>query len=494
VRAFLLAFAGYFLLAAAWAVALPPNGTYDEKQHIVRAYSVWTGQFVPSARVPDGNGGTTDGVDAPRSLLPGRADCTWRPKPPKPASCQVVVADRTHALIPTTAGRYSPVYYLAVGLPLRISPDRTGLIWARLLSAALSAVFLALAVALAVRFGSALLVAGVTLVSTPLAMNLNGSINPYGVEISSGVLLFVALLAALNIGVFARSAISERKDTYWLIAGISFAVLAAALHLGTVLGGLALVACLVLAGWRRTLATLRSRVAWLCFAVPAAVGALFAVGWLLGTSVGDTAGAPAPAHPLTTGRILRGLVTDRAEFYLRQIVGQFGYGETTVSPVMIALWYLMCAVVVVPVLWAATWRVRAALIGMGVACFAILAALELHFAPLVGWYAHGRYIMPLGVGIVLAAAAIGRLPDRAALALVVLTVPLDLYALARVMTRFQVGIDAGLHPFGGSWHPPVGSVVPLLACLVGGLLLTVIVKSASVRGAPQHSTVNTLSN
>jgi hypothetical protein len=223
-------------------------------------------------------------------------------------------------------------------------------------------------------------------------------------------------------------------------------------------------------------------------------GGLFAAGWLLGTSVGGTEGARAPADPMTTGEVLKGLLTDRTEFYVRQIVAQFGYGETTVSPLMIALWFLMCAVIVVPVLWYGPWRVRVAIVGIGLASYAILAALELHFAPLVGWYAHGRYIMPLGVGIVLCAAAVGRLPDRVILALVVLTVPLDLYCLVRVMTRFQVGIDAGLHPFGGSWHPSVGSLVPLLACLVGGLLLTVIVKTPSVRGAPEPSTVNTLSN
>jgi hypothetical protein len=197
---------------------------------------------------------------------------------------------------------------------------------------------------------------------------------------------------------------------------------------------------------------------------------------------------------MTTGEVVKGMVTDRTEFYVRQIVGQFGYGETTVSPVVIVLWYLMCAVLVLPVLWAGPWRIRASLAGIGVACYAILAALELHFAPLVGWYAHGRYIMPLGVGIVLGAATVGRLPDRAILALVASTVPLHVYALARVMTRFQVGIDAGLHPFGGSWHPSVGAAVPLIGCLVGGLLLTVIVKSPSVRGAAEHSTVNTLSN
>jgi hypothetical protein len=73
-------------------------------------------------------------------------------------------------------------------------------------------------------------------------------------------------------------------------------------------------------------------------------------------------------------------------------------------------------------------------------------------------------------------------------------VPLDLYAMARVMTRFQVGINAGLQPFGGSWHPYAGTVLPLGACLVGGALLTVVARTTFVRATPQPSTVNTLSN
>jgi hypothetical protein len=75
--------------------------------------------------------------------------------------------------------------------------------------------------------------------------------------------------------------------------------------------------------------------------------------------------------------------------------------------------------------------------------------------------------------------------DRLALVLVAATVPLEVYALARVMTRFQVGIDAALAPFSGSWQPASGPVLPLLACLVGGLLLTFMVLATSVRPAPE---------
>jgi hypothetical protein len=488
-RVFLLSFVAYFLLAGAWALALPVNGTYDEKQHLVRAYAVWTGQFLPHERTTDASGLPTDGVDGPRSLLPENADCTWRPKPPKPASCQRPVTDHSHTVMPSSAARYSPVYYLAVGLPLRLSPDPTGLIWARLLSAALSALLLAAAAAVAVGLGRKLMIIAIVLVSTPLVMNLAGAVNPNGLEITSGVLLFVAFLGALE----------RRTHRLWLLAGVAFAILAAALHLGVVLGALAVLGCLLLTG---RFEVLKDRAAWLWCGVPAAAGAVYAVVWLLASSVTDISGAPAPADPMGSGAILRGIVDSRAEFYARQVIGQFGYGETTISLGVVVLWYLLCAAVVGPVLWFGPNRVRAALGGLFLACGALLVGLELHFAPLVGWYAHSRYVMPLGVGIVIGAAFAvmgdgGRypvLPDRLILGLVVLTVPMDVYALARVMTRFQVGIGAGLRPFGGSWHPAVGSTVPLVACFVGGVLLSVMVKISSVRRVSPHSTVNTLSN
>jgi hypothetical protein len=488
-----LALVAYFLLAGAWALALPVNGTYDEKQHLVRAYAVWTGQFTPVGRALDATGLPTEAFDAPRSLLPENADCTWHPKPPLPASCQRPVTDRTHTLMPSSAARYSPVYYLAVGLPLRLSPDQTGLIWARLLSAALSALLLAAAVWVAARLGNRLLLAALVLVGTPLAMNLNGAINPNGLEISAGVLLFVALLAALR----------TPSRALLMLAGAAAALLFVVRELGPVLFVLAVLACLIMAGRERAAALLRERETWQWFGVPVAAGALFFAVWLL---VSGSSGLGTPdelRNSMGLGAILKGIVTSRTEFYVRQIVAQFGYGETTVSLGMVALWYLLVAALVVPALWLGGRRFRIAVAGIVGACVALLVAGEIHFEPLVGWYSHSRYIMPLGVGVVLAAAFVDRYTawlndrgwlDRLALVLVAVTVPLDLYALARVMTRFQLGINAGLHPFGGSWQPAVGPVSPLLVCLVGGVLLTVMVARSSVPRVPQHSTVHMMSN
>ncbi|GAA3229766.1 DUF2142 domain-containing protein [Dactylosporangium siamense] len=474
-RAFLIAFVGFFLLGAAWALALPVNGTYDEKQHLVRAWAVWTGQWLPHDRTLDASGNDTNAFTGPRSLVPVNADCTFIDKNAyKPASCLTPTADRTETLVPSAAARYSPVYYALVGLPLRIAPDGTGLIWARLLSAALSALLLAAAFALA---GSGLLRIAVVLAATPMVMNLDGALNPNGMEISAAVLLYVAVLRR-----------------HWAAAGVSVALLLTIRDLGPFFAAAVLAVSLFVTGtW------IRSRVFWLPFAGAAA----FAVFWSLFASRSDAVDPGRPIAPTTSGAILRDIADARAEFWVRQIIGQFGYGETQVSIGLVGLWYLLAAALVVPALWFGTTRLRIAIVAVGATSAVLLVALELYFAPKVGHFAHGRYVMPLGVGVVLLAGTADRYAawlsdrgwlDRLALGLVAITIPLDLYALARVMTRFQRGINEGLNPFGGTWQPPLGSVVPLLACLVGGALLAVIVTRSSVRPTPVHSTANTLSN
>ena len=45
-RIWLLAFAAFGLLAVAWSLAMPADGTTDERQHVERAYGAVTGQLL----------------------------------------------------------------------------------------------------------------------------------------------------------------------------------------------------------------------------------------------------------------------------------------------------------------------------------------------------------------------------------------------------------------------------------------------------------------
>lgn len=473
-RAFLLAFAAFFLLGAAWATALPVNGTYDEGRHIVRAYAAADGQWLP-------HGDKRLSFRVPSTLLPTDQDCIWDPTPPKeprPASCQGAAVDVGRVSTQTWVARYNPVYYLPVGLPLRVWPDTTGVILARLVSALLSALMLAAAVALAARLRSPLLVAGIALVATPTVVNLAGSVNPNGLEIAAAVLLFAALLALLRDGGPRRGPLA--------LAGVAAATLLTVRQLGPVLLAIDLTAVAVLAGAARVRAELarRDTRAWLGGFV--AAGVLIVAAWTVAvrSPVGD---GPGSASGLTAGGIVRGLLSHRIEFYLRQLVGQFGYGETTISPVAVLLWYALVAVLVVPALRGTGWRIRGVVLGLAVAGFGLLVGLEFVFVPSVGWFSHGRYALPVLAGAVLIAAWAdsGRRPTYLAVALVTATAPVHLYSLVRVVSRYRVGIEATLSPFSGTWEPPLGVAVPLLALVTG---LTALV--AAVAWVTHNTTVS----
>jgi hypothetical protein len=471
-RVFLLAFAAFFLVSAAWALALPVNGTYDEKHHIVRAYSVASGQWFSNGHATEDTHLGTEAFNAPASLLPSHVDCFWFTGR-GPASCQGPAGGPEKIPTVSTAARYSPVYYLPVGLPLLLSPDHTGIVLSRLVSALLSALLLAAAAATAARLGSRMLLAAVALVSTPMVLNLSGSLNPNGLEIAAGVLLFAAMSALLQ---------GARERWLVIAAGVAAALLLTVRQMGPLLFLVDVAGCLLLAGRARTAALWRDRSARLILGAFVLAGLVTEAAWALASPINVTA-LPTRA---VSGDIAHKIVADRVPFYLHQVVGQFGYGETTISPYAIYFWYLLWLAVVVPALIWGGWRLRLVLVGLAVFSFAVLVALDLRYAPLSGWFAQGRYALPTAVGIV-ALAALARPSQRArpamtavirsrwyVVVLVTATVPVHLYALARVMTRYQSGLDASLNPFAGSWRPVGGPAVPLLVAAVGLAMLTVV--------------------
>jgi hypothetical protein len=470
-HAFLIALAAYFLLGSAWAMALPPNGTYDERHHIVKAYAVADGQILPGG--PD-----RMNFDVPSTLLPPNPDCFWvNRQNPQPASCLAAPSDTGTVSTLTYAGRYNPVYYLPVGLPLLLWPDQTGIIFARIVSALLSALLLAAAVWIAARLGNRLLVAAVALVTTPMVVNLAGSVNPNGIEITAAVLLFVSLLALVS------SALP--RPALLTLAGIGAFVLLTVRHFGPVLLVVDVLAVAAVAGTGVVRVEVRRRDTWVRMGGWVVAGLAVAIAWAIAvrSPVGPGPGSPTD---LTAGGVVRGLIEHRLEFYIRQIVGQFGYGETTISPLAVLVWYAVVAAMVLPALWRSAWRIRLVALGLVAAGLTMLVAFEFYFIRSQGWFSHGRYALPILVGAVLVpawstagpagsvarACSAGRAsPWWLPVGLIAAITPVHVYALVRVMSRYQVGIKASLSPFEGTWHPSVGSYAPLLTLLVGCALL-----------------------
>jgi hypothetical protein len=480
-------------MGTAWAIALPANGTYDEKDHIARAYSVVTGQLTPHRTIVNRRGDATLAFLAPASLLPTGAtvDCAWSPRPPKPASCQRWTDDRSKIVTQSAAALYSPVYYLPVGVPLVLAPDMTGIVLARLVSVALSALLLAGAVGAALRMGSRLLPLGIMLTCTPLVMDLSASVNPNGLEIAAGVLVFSSLLALVRA---PEGRLDDRSVRRLLASACVASVLLMTLReLGPVLLAMDVGACALLARRGRLAALWRRRDARWALGLCWVAGLVFAVGWLRYSGFANIATNAREALHLPLSQELSRIASQRVPFYLKQIVGEFDYGETHVPSYVIVAWYLLVAALVVPCVRYAGRRYGAVLAALGLLSFAMLVVLELHFLPRDGWFSQGRYALPALVGVVLGAASADGFERRLAARGWIRWYPailaagatvLQVYALCRVLTRFSAGIAAPLNPLRGSWHPALGPVPALLALFAGSTLLLGVVTAVARREPP----------
>ncbi|WP_345631936.1 DUF2142 domain-containing protein [Rugosimonospora acidiphila] len=457
-------------MGAGWALALPTNGTYDEGEHIIRAYGVATGQIYASHGEQD----------VPRSLLPPNRGCTLVNR--ASAGCQTAPpADHTRVPMKTGAAGYSPLYYLPVGIPMVISPGYGGIIVGRLISALMSALVLGAAVGIAVWLRNRLLVAGLVLVATPMLMNLSGAINPNGLEISAGALLWCALLALLRPDPDNLPSETGTHRLIW-IAGVGSALLMTIRHMGPLLLLISLLGAVVMARPGRVRALARRRDMWWAAGILFVLG-LLAVAWILTSGVTDVTPVAAYARPYGFLQTARLILIERFPFYLQQVVGQFSYGETSLPSWVITGWYLPIAALVLPALLFAGRRFRLAMLGIFCACLAILVVLEFSFIHTAGWAAQSRYVMPTGVGLVLAAAfvhrwraALGPVPtERMVQMAVLVTIPLQWWALATVMTRFQIGSSGLIDPFrGGSWRPVGGPLPALTTEVVGSVTLGVL--------------------
>ena len=93
----------------------------------------------------------------------------------------------------TSAGRYPPLYYAIVGIPSLVSDSTGGIYAMRLVDAALSALFVALALtSICVWSRRRFMLVGVLLALTPMTLFLGGVVNPNGPEICAALCMWTA--------------------------------------------------------------------------------------------------------------------------------------------------------------------------------------------------------------------------------------------------------------------------------------------------------------
>jgi hypothetical protein len=457
-----------WVAVAAWSFASPMGSVPDEPAHLIRAASLVRGEFLGTP-LPHTISATKAyvTVEAPQVFARLEDDVVcFRYQPPSvPASCQGTLDGSSGEVrVDIYVGRYSPLYYSLVGLPTLVAVNPAGMYLARLVSGALSAAMLALAVVSLRRCrGAPLLGAGLALAMTPMVIYLAGVVNPSGLEISSAISAWVAAMALTSeaAGTVPASVVGA--------LGISTIVLMLTRGLSPLWAGFIGLGVIALVG-RPGRELLRRRCAqgWLAGCVAAGGAAL---AWdLYADPFLIVPGSPV-AHSTSTLQLLM-LAMDRLRLLVTSSIGDFGWLDTPSPFAVIVTW--LAALSAVVLLGTCLARRRDALVAVGtvVAWGVVPVVLIMSQARSNGIIGQGRDFMALGVGIPIVAGAVagGRFAGRAAtrrLATIVI-VALAVCQLADfygTLRRYTVGITGPLNAFASTpdaWHPPVPGPVLFL--------------------------------
>jgi hypothetical protein len=487
-RLWAVTFVGFFLIFGAWSFAAPYDGPPDEVQHVIRAAGVVSGQIAPKlATLDNWNGKGADGMGAMQRVPEGlhRPATCWGFEPWTSASCARPITDGPTRAVPSSAGRYNPAYYAAVGLPVLLWPGWGGLVIARLISAALCAALLAWAfVALARWSRHGLMLAALLACTTPMVGHLAGAVNPNGLEIIAGISLFAAAIPLL----FGRPGAKSTADgaaepddpaatsLIWLV-GVSAVVLATLRSLGPlwVVGGFA---ALLVPASRASLRRLWGRrlVRW--WGAGIVVALALSAAWIELMKTGDVIASGEDLPHYGVGQAVISYF-DRWGDYLRGMIGIAGWFDIQMPMPFYTIWIVASASLILFGLVVATRAERWRFLVILVAGVAVPGALQIMTVNKIGWFFAGRYSMPLLVAMPLLGAFLmeqrmvtARQSRTIARTFCLLLVPIHLVLLDYAMVRWQRGTQPNpgfgrLSPFAGSWHPATGSVLPVAIMLVG---------------------------
>jgi hypothetical protein len=476
-RQWSLVFLGFFLVFAAWSFAAPYDAPPDEMMHAIRAAGVGSGQVAPTPERVQWNLGEGIGAvqQVPRGLA-SSAKC-WALDPFTPATCARQISGGPVEDVPTSAGRYSPVYYFAVGLPLRLWPSWEGLVVARLISSALTAAMLAWGFVTLVRWSRhGLMLAALLAAATPMLAHLAGSVNPNGLEIAAGIGFFCGAIPLL----LGRPD-QARTSLVWLV-GTSATLLATLRALGPLWLLAGLFALLIPQSMPHLRQLWRQRlVKWWTGVVLA--GLVFAVLWTVLMKTGDTV-------PPSDGKFSRFgyaqavlMYFSNWEIYLKGLVGVAGWFDIQMPGPFYWAWISAVAGLLIFALvaggWADRWRFFVIFLG-GVVAPGVMQVAQVK---VTGFIIGGRYMMPLLVGIPLLAAFIlervmlnAKQSHSMTKLFCLILLPAHVALLVYSMVRWQKGLRVNpgpsyLNPLSGQWHPPTGSLLPVVAMLIGVLLV-----------------------
>jgi Predicted membrane protein (DUF2142) len=493
-RIWLVSFGVLFVAVAAWSFASPLGSGPDEPAHLVRAASLVRGQLLGTALPhPTQAQKSTVIVKVPEVFASLETDVgCFQYKSAVPAGCQRPLNGSTRSVsVETYVGRYPPFYYALVGLPTLALVSVKGIYAARLVSGALSAAMLALAITSLRRCrGAPLLAAGLALAITPMALYLAAVISPSGLEIASAISAWAAAMALASQRPVELSASAVGA------LGISICVLVLTRALAP-LWVLFILAAMVGVGTATPLrGLLRKRYVhgWLAACVLAGLVSLV---WDLAANPFLTEpGSPLPAGT-TEGGILEQAL-ERLDLLVTSSIGQFGWLDAPSPYVVIVLWLGALGAVVLVAVCVARRRPIAVVLGIVVAWVVFPTVLIVSQAREDGILGQGRDFMGLAVGIPIVAAFVAgeRFVDRRTtvrLATVVVVVMaacqvVDFYAALR---RYTVGTKGPLDAFSAvphGWDAPMPALVLFIVFIMAMVALALVLVRAAEAQPPASPT------
>ncbi len=470
-RAFALGTLVTFALMSVWAVTMPLYSGPDEPSQAAHAAALVRGQLIGTSTNPVRPLTT---VIVPGTLGNGQSDVNcYQYAPQTPASCAagVHLTPRPVASL-TYSARYPPLYYSIVGLTSLVDQSSSALISMRLLSAFLAAVMLGLAyMTLVVWSTNRLLPVGLWAALTPTAVYLGGTLNPNGLEIAAAISLWCA-------GVVFALEHSQRPPPGLVVVGAASAgVLICSRGLSPLFAFLIMLTLVALVrphDWRQLLSTRRD-VRWAALVLGVLTGA--SVVWIVLARSLWLLPAGAPVQPSATELNIVGEAFSQTRIWLEQMVGVFGWDDTSAPAWTYRIWAV--AIVVLVVLAVRTGNRRGLLLlGWVVAlCLLLPVVLSLPSAHSIGIAWQGRYILPLAVGIPLLSAALGAQVVRSVWIGRTFFVALwlaSLLAYLETLRRYAVGIYGPFDFLGASWRPVEGWPLALGGYLFASGLLGVL--------------------
>jgi len=475
---FLAAFAAFLAAIAVWSLATPLMDAPDEPSHVAKAAAVvrgeLIGQLVGGPSSPDG----IVRIPAAYAGLGALVQC-YQFKAEQPAAC----APAYHGSARTVSdeisnARYQPLYYAVVGIPSLFTDSELGIYLMRLLSGALSAVFLALAVMAAVTWGrSRLLLAGVVVAATPSVLSLAGVVNPSGFETSVAICLWTAAV------ILARERLADPPAGLVWLVGASAGVEALVRSLSPFWVALTLLVALAVADWAQLRRFLRWRPAWLAGGFVAVCGA-WATGWILVEHSLNVLppSAPVPASVHEGQLLVMGLL--RTPLYFTEMVSRFGWLVAPSPALTYLIWAGLIGLLVALALVSASWRHDAVLVLLVLGVVAIPVLIATGQAHRLGITWQGKDTLPLAVGVpilaasLLAGSGLGSVRPlvRRTVAVVAASAGLGvLVALWGELRRNAVGDNGpAVAFFRAGWQPPLGIAGVLLLGVVTTVALTAL--------------------